>query len=684
MYRSLRRAGYSKEAAARISNAATPGHQVKEFDESKVDRSEGGQFSSGSGGGGGEKPKSKPKRAPKKPKQTPEARQAAQQAEAAAKREAVGNELNAADNEQMSKAGLDSLNAIRSGAPDRNADDLISKGLAVRGRDGRVRLTGDGKKILSAADKGDTQGVLDAVSAAGDAQASRQERAAAREAKRAEREAKRAEREAARAAKKPPKGEGAPAPAKPTKGGGGGTRQPAPIVGGRSLFELGKAMRPKRRRLRRAAYAEAKAAGFPPDQARAQARLALRRDDADRARRGYERAVGRLTVVKDAQGRDRWASISSTAYRDRDGEIVSTQALGQAVASADAAGRTDRGPLRFWHVPGLDLGDCDFQATTADGRVLIESGTFRQPAYARAVKATADRYAMSIGFTHPATEPDPAGVFRTIQIFERSLVPAGRASNPFTRITTKETTMRPEQLAALKALLGEQGAANLLAAVETTDKAAQAAGVAYKESEALQTVYTLPDGTPGVIENGTFTRLKAVTEKAPMPPAQMMQAAMTEAADAAGAVAGQAAAEELEEAAEPIGDDTDVMDLTVGDLKVVLGGIVEEMIAGYNAKMGEMKSQYEAMGKAFGAMQAQKDTAVSEQTAALATVQQTLADVGARLKELEGDQPATKGYRPSTDPATVIPPAVAGLTTALKGASTPEQDAYALIFGTTA
>lgn len=428
-----------------------------------------------------------------------------------------------------------------------------------------------------------------------------------------------------------------------------------------------KAMRPKRKLLRRKVYAEAKAAGLSTADARARASEALRRDTAERARRSYERAT--LAVFKDAAGRDRWAAISSTAYRDKDGEIVSRKALAGAVAVADAEGA--RGPLRFWHVPGLDLGDCDYQAVTDDGRFLLESGTFRSPAYARALKA-ARPWQISIGFTHPPTEPDPGGVFHHIRIFERSLVPQGRASNRFTAITTKESRMLPpEKLKALETLLGADGAQQLVSQAQATAKAADAAGVAYKSTDA-PTVYTGPDGQPGVIVGGAWVALKAV---APMPPEQMLEAAATETMDAEA---------ELAEDAEPLGDDTDLMDLTVADFRSLMAAALEEVIGGVSAKMADMKAQYEAMGKAFGTMQQTKDDAAAAQAAELQALKESKAALESqvqaldtRLKELEGDQPTLKPFKASESAATVVAPPAA-----LKAApGNPAESAYAMIFG---
>jgi hypothetical protein len=137
-----------------------------------------------------------------------------------------------------------------------------------------------------------------------------------------------------------------------------------------------------------------------------------------------------ITVLKTAKGY-RWVAISSTAYRDRDNEIVSTKALRDAVEQNK---RTDAGPLRFWHVPGLDIGTTDYQEVTDDGKYLIESGMFNNAEIAQNVaKAVAKGdWQMSLGFRHPLNEPDRDGVFHTIQIFERSIVPQGKAANPQT------------------------------------------------------------------------------------------------------------------------------------------------------------------------------------------------------------------------------------------------------------
>lgn len=191
--------------------------------------------------------------------------------------------------------------------------------------------------------------------------------------------------------------------------------------------------------------------------------------------------VSSFTVFKQADGQYRWVTRSSNAFRDRDGEIVSVKALAEDCARADTT--KEYGTLRFWHMPGVDIGDCDFNSL--HNRTLIESGTFRNPAVAERVASKAANYQISIGFRHPVDQPDENGVFQTIRRFERSLVPAGRAANPFTSLSVHKEKQHMDQtkIAALKALLdGDEAAVKeVLAGAEASEKTADQMGIAFKE-----------------------------------------------------------------------------------------------------------------------------------------------------------------------------------------------------------
>ena len=170
---------------------------------------------------------------------------------------------------------------------------------------------------------------------------------------------------------------------------------------------------------------------------------------------------------------------SSNAFLDSDHEIVSQKALEADVDRADQDG--DYGPLRWWHVKGADIGDTDFNMMS--GKILIESGLFRNNRVGAKIKEIAPKIQASIGFNHPASEPDAEGVFHHIRRFERSILPQGYASNGLTALAVKGVSMatKEEKLKALHDLLGED-ADDVIKNAEQTEKAAMEAGTAFKES----------------------------------------------------------------------------------------------------------------------------------------------------------------------------------------------------------
>lgn len=386
------------------------------------------------------------------------------------------------------------------------------------------------------------------------------------------------------------------------------------------------AMRPSRKKLYWRTYRAERGRGLDRGAARRSAGLALRRDTAAKLARAYGRALGltgkSFAVVKDARGRDRWIMVSSTAYRDRDEEIVSAKALRGAVALGDAT--RQRGPLRLWHVPGWDIGDCDFQATLMDDRHLLESGTFRDPAWARALAPIAAQLGGTIGFTHPASEPN-GGVFDHIAIFERSLAPRDRVSNHFTRFAVKEAArsmLTREKETWLRREFGELAEA-LIAQVAATDKTAQQAGVAFKEQK---------EAPADLVING-------VIYKAAMPPAEMAEAAATEMADAMAEEAGEEA-----DASESL--------LTPQEMEALAAMVAEKIIGmldGISAKMSAIDEEMKMRGYA------------RTKEALMAELGPRLDRIDAALAEFASEQPRTV-YRASQDAATAKKeaPAAAG------------------------
>lgn len=332
-----------------------------------------------------------------------------------------------------------------------------------------------------------------------------------------------------------------------------------------------------------------------------------------------ERRGKSFSVFKQANGRYRWVLISSNAYRDRDQEIVSQKALEGAVAIADKTGY--RGPLRWWHVPGLDIGDCDFQAM--HGRFLIESGTFRDERIGAAVARKAHALQASIGFKHARRDPDAAGVFHHIAIFERSLTPLGRASNALTRLVVKRNNhMDATKLQAFKQLLNDDTfLSELLSRVGETDEAMANAGVDFKEAS--------PEADP-------------VSEKAPP--------------------------------AEPEMDEGDEVPLLTTKEIELIGDHVAAKLAG----MLDLPNQLKLMADRFSEQSKKKDdtiAALKEQN------DKRHAAIERRLKSLESDQPKAFHRASESDSTVADEETIKQLGAPGADAASPFADMAAFLFG---
>lgn len=364
-------------------------------------------------------------------------------------------------------------------------------------------------------------------------------------------------------------------------------------------------------------------------------------------------AGGTLTVYKDASGRARWIAISTTAYYDRDREVLPI-----AVLDADSQRMTatkQYGPLRWWHVgepnaldpaapwgTGLDLGMCDYSAQIGTHR--IESGTFNDPAVAERIRQTADQYELSPGFFHTADQPGPDGAFRAIHTFERSLVPIrhGRASNLYTALTVKEQRMDPKEIERrLKAMgdalgLTPEQLAGYAGRIQQTDKSAQRQGVAFKSAQqpapaapAPQPVYTAPDGSLFLVQNG-----QAVALKAAMLPEAKAEPAMAMPAPTPAEVAADVVEDEEIE-----GEETYVGDMTAPEFEALL---MRSFTAAIQQFGGDLQTRMAAMDeqmKALGYSRKEADA-----------IRQQIGALEQRLKELTSDQPAT-GLTPDIEAA---------------------------------
>ena len=609
-------------------------------------------------------------RAPVKPKQTPEQHAQARQQQRQANIDSVAKRMAATDT-GLSPSGSKALAAFAQGQqPDKVIGDGLAKmGLAELASDGSYRMTPTGRAVVGAMAAGDYQRAVDGISRGTDAANARQGRQA-EHAKRQQdsagkrvsaamgRELAKRERDAKRTA--------AQAKKKPAKASAGGSKKPARLAPERP--RTARAKRPARSSARGASPSRGGSSAAPakpkpvkqiaPALTEAAQSLSDGKElsDADTQaliRNGLARLVkGQLVltaagmratkkdfsfrVFKDASGRYRWVAQSSTAFQDRDKEIVSTKALNDDCAYADKTG--SYGPLRWWHTPGLDLGDCDFNAM--HGRILIESGTFRSPSIAYKVAQAADDLEISLGFLHLPNEPDASGVFNHIRRFERSLVPRGKASNRFTAFSVKESPMAnqftPEKIAGMKAIgFTDDDIAGFSAQATQTEKAADGMLVASKADDPVLVNTTTQQGA--LADEIT---INGVTYKA-MPPMLPGNAA-EDAADGG--------ADDMAET--PIDDGTAEGGLTLSpeDLSAI-GQAVGDAIQGAVAQiMGALDLEKKVGAHVQGMMApytATKDAADAERAeqitqlqTSLKAAQDQITPLQAKLDELLGLQPA--------------------------------------------
>lgn len=354
-----------------------------------------------------------------------------------------------------------------------------------------------------------------------------------------------------------------------------------------------------------------------------------------------------FTVFKEASGRLRWITRTTTAFKDRDGEILSIAAIDKAVARMKATGIY--GPLRYWHAGrmtpsdpkrpwgyGLDLGMCD--TAIRIGRTLVESGTFYDDRVGYALAKKADDYETSPGFVYDEAWRQPDGTFTDLMILERSPVPVryARASNLFTGFAVKEHQTMADQMTdaeiARRWEIFRKETGVDIATVErvdtarvTAEKSADTQRVAFKEATP---VYTSPDGTQGIIQDGYFVALKA-----PMAPAVMVDAGTTEVADG---LEEEAAVDDEGTLVDESGKFLD--EITVGDLEALIARVIDSKV---NVPT-EMDQKMSAMGYERKTKEEQANAVVIEQ------LQAQIKEAQDKITALTSDA-AQRPYRPSLD-----------------------------------
>lgn len=197
-------------------------------------------------------------------------------------------------------------------------------------------------------------------------------------------------------------------------------------------------------------------------------------------------------AYQQTDGRTRWLMLTSGAFEDRDGEIMSQEWLESALAFAEKSGQ--RGTLNFWHQRNTDLGICDRQALIGDPGFLLETGVFDDTPAGRKAAAYyrehAEENAGSIEFLWTRRTSDKVYLAPGV-IVRRSVLPRDYAAFPYSSMLTKELTMpqqRPEVIAEFAKMLEitDAQAAAMLEHLESGAKQLQDYGIRWKEADAAE------------------------------------------------------------------------------------------------------------------------------------------------------------------------------------------------------
>lgn len=323
---------------------------------------------------------------------------------------------------------------------------------------------------------------------------------------------------------------------------------------------------------------------------------------------GYEAIppMSDMMTMKQADGHYRWFGISSTAYQDRDGEIVSQKALEQDTERMNSTGNF--GSADWWHTP-IDLATCD--VSYMDGQFSIESGVFHDD-WVGEQFSKMKGLGMSRTFYNPANEPDDDGVYHNIKTFKRAFLPEERASN---RLTLVEISAKEKQMTI-------------------TDKVQELA------KKFMQV------GVPETVAQTKAAELIKGT------------AELKQGADQAGLTAKETQPTPQPENIEAKGDGPEsktaswfVADMTPDEFDQRLQQAVEKFLT---PAVKEIGAQVAQMNEAQAVTAKEQGDKLAAQ---IKSAQDMQTDIAARVAALEGLKP--RGYRPTEDPKTQVDPVTA-------------------------
>jgi hypothetical protein len=156
-----------------------------------------------------------------------------------------------------------------------------------------------------------------------------------------------------------------------------------------------------------------------------------------------EKHLGTIAyAIKASDGSTWWLQFTSNAFKDREGEIFTTQSLHDYVDRH----RDEDTKGQFWyrHIPGTKFGTVQWQAMV--GRFLVQAGPFDNMPIGQAFKAFFEQYpnghpdfapygwGTSHGYQFRMKDRFEDGIYNWLEIKESTVLPSHIASNPWSPI----------------------------------------------------------------------------------------------------------------------------------------------------------------------------------------------------------------------------------------------------------
>jgi hypothetical protein len=177
-----------------------------------------------------------------------------------------------------------------------------------------------------------------------------------------------------------------------------------------------------------------------------------------------------IKTLELADGRLGLVTWTTNAFKDREGEIFTTQSIEDLIDRYED--KEVKGDLKFWHIPGSKFGDILWQGMS--GRFLVEVGVFDDTPVGEAFKdvfvnypdghpeISPEGWGTSHGYLYKSDDRED-GIYEWFDKEETSVLPASAAANPYNP-KMEVLNVNQKQKEALDKLLP----ADVVEAIETT------------------------------------------------------------------------------------------------------------------------------------------------------------------------------------------------------------------------